>query len=65
MESTLAKGCDEVIPAIHIDSFADFRDMIFQISTQYIFNCIFSLMLSDNYRSIIEFNEAYGEVYIK
>ncbi|WP_270526795.1 MurR/RpiR family transcriptional regulator [Longibaculum muris] len=65
VESTLAKCCDEVIPAIHIDSFADFRDMIFQISTQYIFNCLFSLMLSDNYRSIIEFNEAYGEVYIK
>lgn len=61
----VAKYCDEVIPAIHIDSFKDFRDMIFQISAQYIFNCLFSLMLTDNYRSIIEFNKEYGEVYQK
>lgn len=65
VQSPLAQYCDEVIPAIHIDSFVDFRDMIFQISAQYIFNCLFSLLLSDNYRSIIEFNEAYSDVYEK
>ena len=64
-DSTLAKYCHEVIPAIHINSFLDFRDMIFQISAQYIFKCIFSLLLSDNEHSIIEFNKAYSDVYKK
>jgi len=63
--SPVAKNCDEVLPAIHIESFTELRDMIFQISAQYIINCLFSLLLTDDYQSIVQFNDEYGKIYMK
>lgn len=53
------------LSAIHIGSFVELRDMIFQVSAQYIINCLFSLLFTDDYQSIVQFNDEYEKIYLK
>lgn len=63
--SPIAKCCDEILTAIHIDSFTELRDLIFHTSAQYIMNCLFSMLLSDDYKNIVKFNDEYDRIYHK
>lgn len=64
-DSSIARYCDEILSAIHIGSFVELRDMIFQVSAQYIINCLFSLLFTDDYQSIVQFNDEYEKIYLK
>ena len=64
-DSPIARYCDEILSAIHIGSFVELRDMIFQVSAQYIINCLFSLLFTDDYQSIVQFNDEYEKIYLK
>ena len=63
-DSPIARYCDEILSAIHIGSFVELRDMIFQVSAQYIINCLFSLLFTDDYQSCFFHILENGSIYI-
>ncbi len=55
----IARYCDEILSAIHIGSFVELRDMIFQVLLNILLIVYFLCYFTDDYQSIVQFNDEY------